>query len=88
MTHRAVRTDCKQLRLEVEANLLPNKDENEDSTDLALWGFVFRINAFPDSPGFHSHITGRAFTPAAVKDIHSPCCTAKFAEAGLRALEG
>src|ERR1700690_888569 len=87
MPHRAVRTDCKQLRLEVEANLLPNKDENEDSPDLAPWGFVFPINAFPDSPGFHSHITGRAFTQAAIRDIHSPWCPAKFAKAGLRALE-
>jgi hypothetical protein len=81
------RTTHKQLRLEVEANLLPNKDENEDSTDLAPWGFVFRINAFPDSPGFHSHITGRAFTPPAVNDIHSLCCPAKVSKAGLRALE-
>lgn len=57
MTQRAVRTDCKRLRLDVETKLLPNKDENEDSTDLAPWGFVFRINAFPAAPGFHSHIT-------------------------------
>jgi len=41
MPHRAVRTDCRQPRLDVEANLTPNKDENEDSTDLAPWGFVF-----------------------------------------------
>ena len=36
------------FRLEVEANLPQNKDENEDSTNLEPWGFVFGINTFPD----------------------------------------
>jgi hypothetical protein len=52
MTQRAVRTDCKQLRLDLESKLLPNKDENEDSTDLAPWVLCFESMPLQMRPDF------------------------------------
>jgi hypothetical protein len=83
MIHRPVRTDCNQPWLEVEANLLAHKNENEDSTNRGPGVLSLESMPFQVSPGFHPQITERAFTPAAVRDTHCPCCLANFAKAGL-----
>ena len=70
-------------RLEVEANLPGNNDENNDSTRSNPGVLSFESMPFQISPGFHSQITGGAFTPAAVTGIHNTWCPAKCASAGL-----
>jgi signal transduction histidine kinase len=83
MTHRPVHTNCMQLPPRSRGQPPPPEQRRERRFDKPRsWAFVFRINAFPDciriSPANHPC----SIYPA-VKETHSPCCLAKFANAGL-----
>lgn len=61
----AAYTDCDQFQPQSpQPTYSPEEGENEDLTQFAPLGFVFRINAFQISLRFHSQISGRAFTRA------------------------
>src|SRR6267378_7945506 len=80
MIQRPFRTDCKQLPPRSRGQPPPEQRRKRAFDKLRIWVLSLESMPFQISPGFHPQITDRAFTPAAVRDTHSPCCLAQLAQ--------